>query len=283
MLKSVKTTAVILCISITTITASPSNSTAGEAKVSEVYPTSNILPENLLRFYLYFSKPMMREETVAAVYLANAEGKKLEGVFLTNRFSLWNPDGRRLTLLFDPGRVKTGLVAHNRMGRALKPDNLYQLVVSTTARDAQGKPLAKEFRKSFRVEAETIKKPDVSKWTIHSPVLRSRDPLIVDLNGKMDHLSLAYRLRILDGKGKVVSGSIQIGKGEQQWLFTPQQPWKKATYKLSVDPRLEDIVGNRLSGLFDQPSLARESKLQEKKTLLPFTPVINDNNQTHSK
>lgn len=86
--------------------------------VEEVYPSSNILPENLLRFYIYFSEPMMTSDSLESVYLADSNGKKLKGVFFKNRFDLWSSDKTRLTLLFDPGRVKTGLVAHNKMGRA---------------------------------------------------------------------------------------------------------------------------------------------------------------------
>ncbi|MGR5147958.1 hypothetical protein ACQKP8_15595 [Photobacterium alginatilyticum] len=59
-------------------------------------------------------------------------------VFLDNKFALWSTDSSRLTLLFDPGRVKTGLVAHNAMGRALIPGEDYQLVIDPILEDVAG-------------------------------------------------------------------------------------------------------------------------------------------------
>lgn len=243
--------------------ASTCQSTAGQVQVSAVYPTADILPANLLRFYLYFSKPMQREDILSSVYLADVNGNKLEGVFLDNKFDLWSPDNTRLTLLFDPGRVKTGLVAHNAMGRALTPGQQYQLVVDTSAKDAQGCQLATPFVKTFKASDADDELPDVSQWHINHPEIGSRDPLTVKLNGVMDHVSLAYRLRVKDGAGETVAGRIALSNQEQQWIFVPDQPWQIKPYHLMVDPVLEDVAGNRLTGLFDQPSLARESAGQK--------------------
>ena len=42
--------------------------------VSEVYPTANELPDNLLRFYVYFSKPMRREGILTLIILVDHTG-----------------------------------------------------------------------------------------------------------------------------------------------------------------------------------------------------------------
>lgn len=243
--------------------ASTCLSTTVPVQVSAVYPTADTLPENLLRFYIYFSKPMLREDILSSIHLADANGNRLEGVFLDNKFDLWSPDNTRLTLLFDPGRVKTGLVAHNAMGRALTLGHEYQLVVDTTAKDAQGCYLASRFIKTFKVSEADLQSPDVQQWKINQPALGSRDALTIGLNGMMDHVSLAYRIRIKDEDGENVAGNIALSEQEKKWLFVPEQAWRQSSYQLIVAPVLEDVAGNRITGLFDQPSLVRESAGQK--------------------
>lgn len=221
--------------------------------VSAVYPTADVLPENLLRFYIYFSKPMQRADVFSSIYLVDAKGNKLEGVFLDNKFDLWSPDNTRLTLLFDPGRVKTGLVAHNAMGRALKPGNDYQLVIDAKLQDANNCGLEKTFNKHFRATVQDYESPNAEKWVISKPRVNTRDALTVLFNGKIDHLSLAYRVRVKTVNGQSVSGKISLANDEREWQFTPSLPWKSGEYSLVIDPKLEDIAGNRMTGLFDQP------------------------------
>lgn len=138
-----------------------------QEQVSAVYPTADTLPENLLRFYIYFNQPMKIEDTLSHVYLTDENGKRLEGVFLANKVNLWSPDRKRLTLLFDPGRVKTGLVAHNTLGRALQDGSTYQLIINTGA--INQRPCSSIYTKKFTVVAPNYEKPSISSWRISSP------------------------------------------------------------------------------------------------------------------
>ncbi|MCF2859461.1 hypothetical protein L1286_18405 [Pseudoalteromonas sp. SMS1] len=231
--------------------------------VSVVYPTADTLPENLLRFYVYFNQPMRTEDTLSHVYLTDDNGKRLEGVFLANKVNLWSPDRKRLTLLFDPGRVKTGLVAHNTLGRALEDGSTYQLVINAGA--INQKTCTSVYTKRFTVVAPIYEKPSVNSWRISQPKERTKQPLIIDFNAPIDHTSLAYRIRVKNGDGEIVSGLIDIGSQEKQWIFLPNTNWaEKETYTLFVAPILEDIVGNRITGLFDQPSLIEDSMTRNK-------------------
>ena len=72
-------------------------------RITNVYPTTDRLPENLLKFYLHFSAPMGRGEAYRHVHLLDAEGHELPAVFLELGEELWDRDMRRFTLLFDPG------------------------------------------------------------------------------------------------------------------------------------------------------------------------------------
>jgi len=108
------------------------------ARVLEIYPTSDTLPENILRFYVYFDAPMRKETVFPEIVLEDEKGTAIDGVFLANRYSLWSPDGTRLTLLLDPGRVKTGLEASADLGLAIENGHRYSLVVGAGVQSGPG-------------------------------------------------------------------------------------------------------------------------------------------------
>ena len=220
----------------------------------DIYPTANVLPENLLRVYVYYPRPMSADAGLQHVRLLNGDGVALAGVFLTNRADLWSPDRRRLTLLLDPGRVKTGLIANENLGRALVAGGSYMLEVSGSALDTSGCPLGKDTQHSFAVENADTGAPDPARWTIFTPRAHGTDTLRVALGSPHDHLSMAFRLRVLDKDGNTVPGTIALGPAEELWEFTPRAPWAAARYTLAIDERLEDLAGNRPGRLFDRPT-----------------------------
>ena len=118
--------------------------------VESVYPSAEVLPENLLRFYLHFSAPMSRGEAYTHIRLLDAAGQAVADPFLELDEELWSGDGRRFTLLFDPGRIKRGLKPREEVGPVLKRKVVHAGDRSPTGPMAQGNPLAGEFRKSFR-------------------------------------------------------------------------------------------------------------------------------------
>lgn len=229
------------------------NDTIPLAQVEQVYPTATLLPENLLRFYIYFSEPMAREGIWKSVVLLNASGDVVPGAFIENKFDLWSPDDRRLTVLFDPGRVKTGLVAHNDLGRALEAGKSYTLQIRASAETRRGCALGDAFNLRFDVNTADFEAPNLSNWQIQVPAAGSRHPLHVVMDGPLDHLSMAYRIRVHDSNKNPVRGSLSLGENEQSWVFTPQQNWAATPHQPVVDTTLEDIAGNRLTGLFDRP------------------------------
>jgi hypothetical protein len=219
----------------------------------EIYPTAEVLPANLLRIFVYFPRPMDRNEILSHIALVDAAGRDVDGAFLSNRYDLWSPDATRLTVLLDPGRVKTGLAAHDAMGFALEEGQRYALVVRATAEDAQGCTLGAETAHDFVAGPADLDPPAPGDWALGRPEIDTRGPLTVDLGGPHDHLSLAYRLRVLDAGGNPVRGRIDLGAGERLWRFTPVDPWPDAPHSLVIDERLEDLAGNRPGALFDRP------------------------------
>jgi len=223
--------------------------------VEVVYPTADVLPENLLRFYIYFSAPMRREAALQHVSLRSAEtGDDIPGVFFQSRFDLWSNDGTRLTLLLDPGRVKSGLDSSEDLGRALSAGTTYRLELSGALLGRNGCALVPGYEKSFAVAAADVDIPNLNDWQMKVPASGTLEPLRITLNGPHDHVSMAHRIRVKTDIGDTVQGSIDLGEGETDWHFTPAAPWGDDRYVIRIHPTLEDLAGNRLTGLFDDPT-----------------------------
>ena len=240
----------------------------------DIYPTASELPENLLRLYIYFPRAMALTEGMESVVLLDDNGAQVNGVFLATNQELWSPDRQRLTLLLDPGRVKSGLAAHELMGRAQVPERSYTLDVSSTAQDAAGCKLGADTSYSFTVTEPDVATPDPAAWNLSTPRLGSRDALNVDLGSTHDHLSMAYRVRIVDDDALFVPGALALGPEVNSWQFTPRDPWKAITYELIVDERLEDVAGNRPGVLFDRPVTATTETWVNAR---PFKPTLQNN------
>src|ERR1051326_725915 len=80
------------------------NDAVSQARIECVYPSVNVLPSNQLRLYIYFSAPMSRGEASKRIHWLDSNGKTAEWPFLISE-ELWDPEQRRLTLIFDPGRI----------------------------------------------------------------------------------------------------------------------------------------------------------------------------------
>ncbi|MEO0974836.1 MAG: hypothetical protein AAFX85_17245, partial [Pseudomonadota bacterium] len=184
----------------------------------------------------------------------DARGEAMASSLLRTRFGLWSPDGRRLTVLLNPGRVKTGLEAHERFGAVLEQGRHYALRIERELRDRRGCALGAVHEKRFLVGPADRTPPVPDRWSLQLPAVQTRDAFSVTLQGLTDHLSLAYRLRVLDDDGRTLAGNVTLANHEQVWRFAPTQNWESGRYTLRVDPALEDLAGNRPTGLFDDPT-----------------------------
>ena len=218
--------------------------------VKAVFPSSDTLPENLLRFYVLFSKPMKAINNLENIKLLDENGNEIRGAIFNNVYELWDRDQKQLTLILDPARVKTGLITHESMGRALKPYESFKLVIET-AEDIHGTEINHPFVKEFFVsKADTII-PNYINWKITSPLSSTTSPLIIDFPQPLDRQSLLTRLSLLDENHQLISGRIELQKDEKRWTMTPSENWTKGIYSIVVNSRLEDPAGNNMNGKFD--------------------------------
>jgi hypothetical protein len=220
-------------------------------RVVRVSPARGTLPENLLKFYIEFSAPMSRGEAYEHVRLLDASGKPLDLPFLELGEELWDPRGVRFTLLFDPGRIKTGLKPREELGPVLEAGKSYTLVIDRGWHDAAGKPLADEFRKPFRAGPADTTPVDPKSWALDVPAAGTRAPLKVTFPEPLDRALLGRVVGVAVAGGKGVAGAVVVGDDETSWSFTPDEPWTAGRFVLRADRALEDLAGNSIGRPFE--------------------------------
>src|SRR5215469_12117265 len=220
--------------------------------VTAIYPSAYVVPANLLRIYNYFSRPMLRNGILDHIRLVDQNDHPVDQAFLETGQGLWDREGRRLTLFFHPGRIKTGVGLHEKMGLALRPGSRYRLIVSKCAEDAEGSPLSADFTKQFRVTLGDRASPDVRLWNIQAPRANTRNPLVVDARKPLDHALFERTIRVEDPDGNLVRGTVSLEDNDTRWRFVPEQPWGAGEYALRAAGELEDLAGNRPTRLFEE-------------------------------
>lgn len=239
--------------------------------VAQVYPTTDIVPENQLHLYIHFSAPMGLKGGLEHVRLLDEQRHEVIDPFLPLDAEFWNHDHTRFTVFFDPGRVKRGILPNQQMGRSLVAGRRYTLVVGREWLDAQGLPLKEEFRRDFRVGPPDERPLDTGSWRLHAPKGGSRDPLIVTFPEPLDHGLLLRALGVTTAAGGPVYGEMRIEPREAEWVFIAREPWAPGEYHLLVLPVLEDLAGNRIGRAFEVDQFDRVDRQAEPDAInVPF-------------
>jgi hypothetical protein len=239
-------------------------------RVAHVYPSTGLLPENQLKFYVYFSGPMTKGQAWQKIHLLDPNGKAVSHPFLELDEELWDRDNMRLTVLFDPGRIKRGLVPLQEDGPSIESGKHYTLVIDREWQDGRGAPLAEEFRKEFRVGPADRNPPNPAKWKVGVPRAGTIDTLVLDFLKPLDYALLQHLLEVTGPSGKI-SGKIAIAHEETEWRFTPAQPWEPGDYQVIIQTALEDLAGNHINRAFDVDTFERVTRtVQKETTSLPF-------------
>lgn len=240
-------------------------------RVAEVYPNDTLL-ENHLRMYIHFSAPMSTRRAEGYVRLLDEGGEEVVDPFLPLEVDLWNADRTRFTLLFDPGRVKRGILPNREMGRPLKVGNRYRLVVDREWPDAEGAPLVESFSREFRIVGEVLEPIVPSEWRLAVPGAGTRDPLTVTFERPLDH-ALAQRTIWVEASGGAIGGAVAVDAATTRWSFAPSEPWRAGSYRLRATSDLEDPAGNRIGRAFDYDAAQQgeEGLHARAEASLPFT------------
>ena len=231
--------------------------------VLAVYPTKDSLPENLLKIYIKFSRPMKEGEALQHILLLKNEKDTIPSAFLDLQPELWNNEQTMLTIWLDPGRIKRDLQPNKAMGAPLEQGARYQLIIDKNWRDGEGSSLAQSYDKRFSIISRDSISPDPLNWQLLKPAKNTNDPLELVFPESLDYVLLNNVFRILDEKREPVKGDISIKPGETRLFFTPSAGWKPGKYTLEIESRLEDLAGNNLNRLFDNDLTKNKKKSQD--------------------
>ncbi len=230
-------------------------------EVIAVYPSGPVLPENLLRMYVHFSEPMRQGVAWDHLRLEDERGQEIELGLLELDHELWDPSGTRLTLLFDPGRIKSGLVPNREVGRPLEGQPSFSLVLDAAWPSAAGETLGAQHRSTFEVGPADHEQPRPEEWVLRLPTVGSREPLVIAPGQVLDRGMLARSLRV-ELEQQVFATSLRVGRGgpgERTLELFPERHWIAGSYELRVDPRLEDPSGNSVRRPFETDLEEEES------------------------
>ncbi len=220
--------------------------------VSAIFPSADVLPENLLKFYIHFSAPMSRGEAYKRIHLVH-EGSEVASPFLELGEELWDAEQKRFTIFIHPGRIKKGLKPREDSGIPMTEGQEYTLVVDQDWLDADQQPLGTAWKKKFRVVGADSKQPDPKRWRISAPIAKTNQALKLAFDESLDHAMLERVVNVVDANGATLTGQVSIAKKETQWAFEPTEPWTSGKYSIVVSTAMEDLVGNNLVRPFETP------------------------------
>jgi hypothetical protein len=241
------------------------------SRVKHVFPSSDSLPENVLRFYVCFSSSMQRGRAEENIRLLGSDGQPAPDVLYRPPVELWDRGMRHLTVLLDPGRLKRHVGPNRDLGPPLKAGQEYTLAIGAGMVDLSGRPLQESFRKTFRVTEAVRERIAVEQWSILPPATNSRQTVSLKFPKPLDWALLWHTITITSEGGRREGGQIAVEKGERRWSFTPESSWAAGLYCVRISPDLEDVCGNSLAGAFDRPlRTARELRPEKAYYSIPF-------------
>jgi hypothetical protein len=207
-----------------------------------ISPQATVLPANVLRFYIHFPRPGEAHFDRDQLRLLNEEEQAVRNPFLVLSQELWSLDGRRLTVLMEPGRIKRGLGANPTHDPALVVGAVYSLVVTALGQTA---------RHIFHVSDPILEAIKETDWRIVSPTVGSLDPVVVRFDRVMDAALCEDEIAVLTPSGEVAQTRLSLTSDGTAAQLIPSHPWSSGEHRLVASGRLEDVCGNRLGEALD--------------------------------
>jgi len=207
-----------------------------------ISPQAKILPANTLRFYVHFPRSGEAHFDRDNLWLLDEEEQVVPDPFLVLSQELWSVDGRRLTVLMEPGRIKRGLGTDPSHEPAFVVGRTYSLVVTALGQTA---------RHTFRVSDPVLEALDETRWRLVSPTVGSLDPVLVHFDRVLDAALCADEIGVLAPSGEVVQTRVSLAPDGTAARLVAIRRWRAGEHRLIVSERLEDVCGNRLGEALD--------------------------------
>ena len=234
-------------------------------EVTHIFPSGDLLPENLLRFYVCFSNSMQRGRALKEVSLLNSDGQPVTDALYRPPVELWDRTMRHLTVLLDPGRLKRWVGPNAELGPPLNVGQKYTLEIGSGMKDLYGRPLCERFRKDFVAGDPVRERISIEDWKILFPATGTRQDLVLMFTSSLDWALLFQTITIESADGLVIDGRAAVDQYERRWSFTPTSPWTGGEHHIRVRPSLEDVCGNSIVAAFDRP-LRKDPSLETERS-----------------
>lgn len=236
-----------------------------------IYPTMDVLPENILKFYIHFSAPMNRGEAYSRIHLM--QGKtEIQSPFLELDEELWDAEQKRFTLLIHPGRIKRGVKPREDSGLPMTQGNRYSLHIDADWTSANNRCLSSSATKTFSIGVADERQPVAANWIVTTPKANTKQAVQLKLDEPLDHAMLE-RVTVVSKEGKPILGDTSILEHETLWTFTPLEPWLSEGYSIVVSTTIEDLAGNSLARAFETlPDEPIDSKRNDSEVAVAFNP-----------
>jgi hypothetical protein len=213
-------------------------SSSAAPHVVSISPAARSIPANTLRLYVIFDRPARELVATRDVRLVDADGRTVDGAFMDFGQDLWSPDGRRLTVLFDPGRVKQDVEGRGDSAAPLQAGRSFTVEVG-------------DKRFHYQVTPALRAPIDPQAWRLSAPSAGSRGPLAVTFDRELDGALLRDQLDVVDAHGRSQSGQVTVSADGEAWSWRPDHTWRPGAYRLLVGSSLEDVSGNQVGEALD--------------------------------
>lgn len=214
-------------------------------EVLQIYPASEVLPENILCFHVLFDRPMVEDPGAYEKARIFSDGKEVP--FVWKHAAYWTHGGRLLVLMVHPGRVKRGI---SYLGKAFEAGRSYTLVIEQEIKDPQGRMLTQSIRKEFSIGKADHKIPKIKKAKMVFPEAADLAPIQLTFSEAMDFACMVEGLQVLDASDNLLPVSI-APLNDQVYEVTPLKAWPPGTYRLVLTPVVGDLCGNRFNRKFE--------------------------------
>jgi len=221
-------------------------------KLDFINPQTDSIPANILSMYLHFSSPMSFENPYVHVKLYNDKDELINQPFVEVNEGLWDPERKRLTLFFHPGRIKRGVGPNMTMGPIFEPDHHYTMVVSENWKDAHGNSLGIDYEKSLYILPADRNQVDPFQWNLTQVTAGTLDKLTVSFGEVLDPGLVSRMITLVLENGTPVPGKSSPTVSQDAWQFIPETHWKRGDYLIMVDAKLEDLAGNSVRQIFEK-------------------------------
>lgn len=214
-----------------------------------IEPSIDEVPANHLKFYLHFSEPMERGRVFRYLKLLeiDEQGKAMSEVPEPFReVELWDEAFTRMTLWFHPGRQKPGVNLNVEIGPILEDGKRYRLEISRDWKTERSSRLEGPLEKVFTAGEIDNEQPDPGRWGSGYRVdSKGRIEMLIGTREVLDPESASRRIEIFQGEKKI---SFVV---ENYQISFPCQENPESSFRVVVDPRLEDLAGNSVARPFN--------------------------------